>query len=175
MVRTNTSLLFSRSNRRVNSTNLARLDRFHLFGKFLLATATVHIMPGTTFSDHTPIIFSVSTQKTKQFSNLKIPENLLLDNSFSLQVIDLWSQKDVVQEESMTMRVANGLRSLSEFFRCKSKERFYMMKEKEKRSHTSLVSLQRCRDVARLVGAKVKKCGATHITQVLVKMKINQQ
>ena len=79
MVRTNTSLLFSRSNRRVNSTNLARLDRFHLFGKFLLATATVHIMPGTTFSDHTPIIFSVSTQKTKQFSNLKIPENLLLE------------------------------------------------------------------------------------------------
>ena len=108
MVRTNTSLLFSRSDRRVNGTNLARLDRFYLSGKFISATGTVHIMPGTTFSDHAPIILSLSTQKNKEFVNLKIPKELLLDNSFSSQVIDLWSQKDVGQE-SMTMRVANGL------------------------------------------------------------------
>ena len=145
MVRTNTSLLFSRSDRRVNGTNLARLDRFYLSGKFISATGTVHIMPGTTFSDHAPIILSLSTQKNKEFVNLKIPEELLLDNNFSSQVIDLWSQKDVGQE-SMTMRVANGLQRISEFFRCKSKERFAMMKEREKRSRASLVSLQRLQE-----------------------------
>ena len=31
-----------------------------------------------------------------------------------------------------------------------------------------------CCDVARLVGEKVKKCGSTQITQILVKIKINQ-
>ena len=53
-------------------------------------------MPGTTFSDHAPVIMSISTQNLKEFSNLKIPEHVLLDNSFSLQVAEIWSQKDVV-------------------------------------------------------------------------------
>ena len=44
MVRTNTSLLFSRSDRRVNGTNLSLLDRFYLSGKFLSATGALHIM-----------------------------------------------------------------------------------------------------------------------------------
>ena len=39
MVHTNTSLLFSRSDRRVNGTNLDRLDRFYVSGKFLSALA----------------------------------------------------------------------------------------------------------------------------------------
>ena len=47
MVHTNTSLLFSRSDRRVNGTNLARLDRFYVSGKFISVTGTIHIMPGT--------------------------------------------------------------------------------------------------------------------------------
>ena len=150
IVYTNTSLLFSRSDRRVNGTNLARLDRFYVSGKFISTTGIIHIMSGTTFSDHAPVILSISTQNLKEFSNLKIPEHVLLDNSFSLQVAELWSQKDVVQE-SMAMRVANGLRCISEFFRDKSKERFSMLQEKEKQSHTSLVSLQRLQERCRSV------------------------
>ena len=57
-------------------------------------------MPRTTFSDHALVILSIS--------NLKILENMLLDNDFALQIAELWSQKDVVQE-SMAMWVTNGL------------------------------------------------------------------
>ena len=97
MVRTNTSLLFSRSDRRLTGTDLSFLDRFYLAGKFLSSTSTIHIMLGTTCSDHALVILLVSTQNLKKFSNMKILENMLLDNySFSLQVTELWSQKDIV-------------------------------------------------------------------------------
>ena len=43
----------------------------------------------------------------------------------------------------MAVRVANGLRCILDFFRGKSKERCSMLQENEKRSRTSLVSLQR--------------------------------
>ena len=121
------------------------MDRFYLSGKLLSSIGTIHIIPGTTFSDHAPVILSFSTQNLEEFSNLKILENQLLDNSFSLQVAQLWSQKDVILE-SMAVRVANGLRCISEFFRGKYKERFSMIQEKEKRSRTSLVSLQRLQE-----------------------------
>ena len=49
-------------------------------------------------------------------------------------------------EESMDMQIANGLRSSAKLFRCKSKERFFLMQEKEKRFRTSLVSLQQLQE-----------------------------
>ena len=72
----------------------------------------MHIMLRTTFSDHALVILSISNQCFQDFSILKIPEILLLDNSFSLQVARLWSQKNVLQD-SMAMRVANGLQENS--------------------------------------------------------------
>ena len=84
------------------------MDRFYLSGKLLSSIGTIHIIPGTTFSDHAPVILSFSTQNLEEFSNLKILENMLLDNDFALQIAELWSQKDVVQE-SMAMWVTNGL------------------------------------------------------------------
>ena len=56
-------------------------------------------------------------------SKLKILESMLLDDNFSLQVAELWDQKDALWE-STTTEVSNGLPKIFELFKCKSKKRF---------------------------------------------------
>ena len=53
---------------------------------------------------------------THDISTHKIPENLLLDDTFSLQVVELWYQKNALGG-SIAMKVSNGLHEISEFFR----------------------------------------------------------
>ena len=48
---------------------------------------------------------------------------MLLDDNFSLQVAELWDQKDALWE-STTTEVSNGLPKIFELFKCKSKKRF---------------------------------------------------
>ena len=73
-------------------------------------------MPGTSFSEHVLVILSTLDQCSHDLSILKIPENLLLHDSLSFQVVELWSQKNVLRN-SMAMKVSNGLHEISDFFR----------------------------------------------------------
>ena len=53
----------SRPDRHLNGINLSRLDRFYVSNKFLSFTTTIHILPRTSFSDHAPVVLSVSNRK----------------------------------------------------------------------------------------------------------------
>ena len=50
---------FSRSDRRLLGTNLARLDTFYADDFFLTLGGSLHILAGTTFSDHSPRIVTL--------------------------------------------------------------------------------------------------------------------
>ena len=63
------------------------------------------------------------------------------DNRFSLKWLN-YGLKKMFLQDSMAMRVANGLHEISSFFRHNSKERFCMLQQHEKECCTSLVSLQ---------------------------------
>ena len=53
------SLQFSRSDRRLLGTNLARVDKFYADDFFLTLGGSLHILAGTTFSDHSPLIVTL--------------------------------------------------------------------------------------------------------------------
>ena len=66
-----------------------------MYGKIITTISIIHIMPGTSFSEHVLVILSTLDQCSHDLSILKIPENLLLHDSLSFQVVELWSQKNV--------------------------------------------------------------------------------
>ncbi len=73
--RSQESLLFTRSDRRIGGTNLSRLDRFYVGEAFVTHGGTIKIMPGTVFSDHALVLLQTFSQ-SNMISNiyLKIPE-----------------------------------------------------------------------------------------------------
>ena len=68
------SLHFSRSDRRIGGTNISRLDRFYVGEAFFLNGGNINIMPRTFFSDQAPVILSTFGQSKMASMRFRIPE-----------------------------------------------------------------------------------------------------
>ena len=108
------SLIFSRSDRRTRSTqeevaigsqnlggtsvqseqsqggpNESRIDRFYLSDVLATKEGMITILPGTTLSDHAPIILSITPGqqwKKGRISQLRIPDIILEDGRYKEEV-----------------------------------------------------------------------------------------
>ena len=86
------SLLFSRSDRRIGSTNLSRIDRMYVSDLLLDRGGSVGILSGTCMSDHSPVLM-VLAEGTRSFSqSLRIPEGVQLDEGLTERIGELWRQ-----------------------------------------------------------------------------------
>ena len=140
--RSQESLCFSRSDRRIGGTNLSRLDRFYVGEAFVSNGGTITIMPGTTFSDHAPVILTTFGRSTTMPLRLRIPEKVMLDDRSYSRVRDIWITKDNM-DESISAKVAYALKELSQYFAAISKAEYMEYRDKENKLRALLISLQR--------------------------------
>ena len=106
------SLLFSRSDRRIGSTNLSRIDRMYVSDLLLDRGGSVGILSGTCMSDHS-LVLVVLIEGTRRFSqSLRIPERVQLDETERVGEIwrqAAWRQAELDSESPMQALVV-GLR-----------------------------------------------------------------
>ena len=70
------SLSFSRSDRRLEGSNLARLDRLYVSDALCDREGSIGILAGTTFSDHAPVVLVLEEQRRPAGQQLRIPESV---------------------------------------------------------------------------------------------------
>ena len=72
----------------------------------------------------------------------RIPEKVILDDRWYIQVRDIWRRKDTM-DAPIAIKVACGLTELSQYFALKSKSEYMEYQEKERRMRATSISLQR--------------------------------
>ena len=83
------SLRFSRSNRRLSSANLSRIDKFYVSESFANNNGgSVKIMLETVFFDRALIIFTLANMRRKESFHLKIANGILLYDKYFEEVHD---------------------------------------------------------------------------------------
>ena len=87
------SLMFSRSDRRLNGANRSRVDRIYV-DLFVVIGGSVGICPGTTFSDPAPVVLQVNDgKKFKQQGRIRIPQELFIEPIITEQVMYIYGDK----------------------------------------------------------------------------------
>ena len=75
------SLAFSRSDRRLDGTNLARLDRFYVSDWCASRGDSVGIVAGSSFSDHAPVVIFVTLERQAHVPAIRILDSVIEDAS----------------------------------------------------------------------------------------------
>lgn len=103
------------------------------------------IVSGIVFSDYAPVM--VSFKQRRRYTNIsfKIPGNILLDNSFHMDVCNIWSAS-MEGSDALGIQVANALMNLTSFFRGMSKKAQESARVKELASRQFVSSLQRLQE-----------------------------
>ena len=86
------SLLYSRSDRRIGSTNLSRLDRINASDLIVDKGGSVGIMAGTCMSDHAPVLVVLSEGHRSFSQSMRIPECVQLDSSLAERIEQIWGR-----------------------------------------------------------------------------------
>ena len=82
------SLAFSRSDRKTNGVKLSRIDRASLRDM----GGTISIILGICLSDHASLLIQLADNRRYFVHKLKILEAFWVDETYRLNVIDLWHQ-----------------------------------------------------------------------------------
>ena len=136
------SLHFSRSDRRIGSTNLSRLDRMYASDLILDRGGSVGILGGTCMSDHSPVMLVVDEGTRQCSQSLRIPESVQLDEKLADKVEQHWRQAQL-SSESHVQALVLGLGQICTLFREEAAARLAQTREAERRLHRSIASLQR--------------------------------
>ena len=136
------SLLFSRSDRRIGSSILSRIDRFYVSDLLLDRGGSVGILSGTCMSDHAPVMLVLAEKARSSSQALRIPESVQLDESLAERVKQQWQQA-LLTSESMSQALVTGLRQISTLFREESSRRFLRTRETTWCLHRSVASLEK--------------------------------
>ncbi len=166
------SLRFSRSDRRTRSTqeeaaigsqnlggtlvpselsqggpNESRIDRFYLSDVLATKEGMITILPGTTLSDHAPIILSITPgqQWKKGRSQLRIPDRILEDGRYKEEVEKLWNKISTAEGNSIEL-LDEAVLAMSNFFKEQTKQQAEVREKKGKNMRRSLKALQRLQE-----------------------------
>ena len=96
----------------------------------------------TGFSNHAPVILRTFGQSEMAAIQFRIPEKVMLDDQWYIQVRDIWRRKDNM-DAPISIKVACDLTRLSQYFALKSRSEYMEYQEKERRMRATLISLQR--------------------------------
>ena len=75
---------------RIGVINLSRFDRFYVGEAFVLNGGNIKIMPSIVLADHAPVRLRTFGQLKMASIRSRIPENVMLDNRWYIQVRDIW-------------------------------------------------------------------------------------
>ena len=139
------SLRFSRSNRRLEGTNIARLDRFYVGECLAERGGTIQIVSGTTFSDHAPVLMTLLENASPKSKKLKIPNSILVKAEYKQHIVQIWNRKNLLAT-NIGEQVATAITQIPEFFQEETRQHFELQKMKE-RLHQALASLQRLQEL----------------------------
>ena len=143
-VRMKDSLYFSRSNRRQNDANLARLDRFYVSSNLAQRGGQIGIMAGTTFSDHAPVLLLLKDEVVYRKDTFRIPDSIIRDATLRAQVETIWNGRRNVEDPVRDFM--SKIEESSELFRLQEKERYSIFVQREKALRSSLSSSQRLQE-----------------------------
>ena len=136
------SLRFSRSDRRVNGANLSRIDRIYVDDLFAEIGGSVGIYPGTTFSDHAPVVLQLKVgKKHKQQGRIRIPPELFTESIITEQVMYIWRQT-LLQIGNVEDNVTLAISHISSFLISWVQGKKETYTQKINSMHRALASLQ---------------------------------
>ena len=137
------SLSFSRSDRRLAGVNLSRLDRF--YGDVFMWTrgGQLGILPGFSFSDHSPLKLKLFFSSTRRASRFRIPNSVFLRDDCKHFVQSIWFRYHYdVEHDVSLINVVNVLKEIQGFFQSKAKALYLDYDSKIGRYKRALTSLQ---------------------------------
>ena len=137
------SLLFSRSDRRIGSTNLSRLDRMYSSDLLVERGGSVGILAGTCMSEHAPVLLVLSEGNRRFSQSMRIPKCVQIDERLDERIEQIWRQTQLESAESRAQSLAMGLERISAILREEAGLRLARLREAERRLHRSVASLQR--------------------------------
>ena len=109
------SLSFSRSDRRLAGVNLSRLDRFYGDAFMWARGGQLGIIPGCSFSDHSPLKLKFFLSSTRRASRFRIPNSIFLREDCKDFVQTIWSRYHYDVNVSL-LNVVHVLKEIQEFF-----------------------------------------------------------
>ena len=135
------SLSFSRSDRRIAGVNLSRLDRFYGDAFMWNRGGQLGIIPGCSFSDHSPLRLKFFLSSTKRASRFRIPNSVFLREDCKDVVQGIWSryQYDV---DVILINVVQVLKEIQDFFQSKAKALYLDYDSKIGRYKRAMTALQ---------------------------------
>ena len=91
------SLAFSRSDRRNEGANIARLDKFYLSNLLQESGGFIGIIPGITFSDHAPVSLCVLDERESSDVHFRIADALINNVHFEPRMQGIWNRFEVLE------------------------------------------------------------------------------
>ena len=148
------SLRYSRTNKGNGMVNMAsshdlanmsRIDRFYVSDNFCDKGGKHGIMPGTTVSDHSPVILTIKSESKTMQIQIRVPEALLMDSQYSGEVERIWINQ-MEQAGNILEKVTQALEHISSFFKEQAKLSYEVYVTRERNIRRAVVSLQRLQE-----------------------------
>ena len=127
--------------------NESRIDRIYLSDYFAILEGEITIMPGTTLSDHAPVLLTLQQggyRKRGRSQQVRIPDWVFQEDKYKSEVESLWHK--ATELGGALEKLDNALVAASDFFKGQTKQLAELRGQQERNLRRALRALHRLQE-----------------------------